>query len=240
MAGHASPLYHLELIREKTRSSQESDILVAFACHDVGKAVSRLGQCCPPLTEKEEAQDYLWMVWSVLTDIVKSPDVTSDMHEYFVYILQSLKQIEKGELPVYTGHQRRVWRDLPLLLECAEASSNNPMAEVAEFTPETAQIWYNLNSPAARTMAANVLGSYDQVIFALKEALETKLNTDPQHLAKAECRIWVACEWIAHGSKTLLLSAQENIGIVDVPEDGTQYFSAGPLYEGPPAVCPHW
>ncbi|KAI1376721.1 hypothetical protein F4677DRAFT_445042 [Hypoxylon crocopeplum] len=104
--------------------------------------------------------------------------------------------------------------------------------ETEEFTPESAQIWRNLYSFAARCMGAGTLGPYTQVIDALREALEEKPDTDRQ-LARAECRIQVACEWIAHSGKPLLWWARENIGHVDVAEDGTQYFPGGPLYEGP-------
>lgn len=112
----------------------------------------------------------------------------------------------------------------------------DPMEDTEEFTPESAQIWRNLSSFAARCMGAGVLGPYTQVIDALREALEEELDID-QDLARAECRIQVACEWIAHGAKPLLWWARENIGIFDFAEDSTQYFPGGPLYQGPPAVC---
>jgi hypothetical protein len=84
-------------------------------------------------------------------------------------------------------------------------------------------------------MGVGVLGPYIQVVVALKSGLETELDTE--NLAKTECKIQVACEWITYGAKVLLSWAQENIGYVDVAEDDTQYFPGGSLYHGPPAMC---
>ncbi|KAL7915564.1 hypothetical protein GGI35DRAFT_475224 [Trichoderma velutinum] len=110
------------------------------------------------------------------------------------------------------------------------------MEDTEEFTPESAQMWRNLSSFAARCMGAGVLGPYTQVIDALREALEEELGIE-RDLARAECKVQVACEWIAHGAKPLLWWARENIGYTDVTEDSTQYFPRGPLYRGPPTVC---
>ena len=110
------------------------------------------------------------------------------------------------------------------------------MEDTEELTPERAQMWRNLSSFAARCMGAGVLGPYAQVINALREALEKDLGIE-RDLARAECKIQVAYEWIAHGAKPLVWWARENSGYSDVAEDSTQYFPGGPLYRGPPTVC---
>ncbi|OTA92448.1 hypothetical protein M434DRAFT_324875 [Hypoxylon sp. CO27-5] len=235
MAEHKNPLFNLQLIRKRTLSPQKSDILNAFACEDAENAASQIDYYCPPLTEKDEAENYLWMVWDLLIDIISSPDVTYEIQEHFISILQNLQQIGKGDLRVWTG-ERRVWRDLPLFPQCMEVSLRDPMGEMEEFTPETAQIWRNISSFAARCMGTGTLGPYSQVVDALREALEEELDTD-HNLAKAECRIQVACEWMSHGAKPLLWWARENIGYTDIADDETQYFPCGSLYKGTPAVC---
>ena len=110
------------------------------------------------------------------------------------------------------------------------------MKDTEEFTLESAQMWRNLSSFAARCMGAGVLGPYTQVINALQVALEEELAIE-RDLARAECKVQVACEWIAHGAKPLVWWARENIGYSDVAEVSTQYFAAGPLYLGPPTMC---
>lgn len=110
------------------------------------------------------------------------------------------------------------------------------MDDTEEFSPETAQMWRNLSSFAARCMGAGVLGPYTQVITALRGALEEELGIE-RDLTTSECKVQVACEWIAHGAKPLVWWARENIGYSDVAEDSTRYFLGGPLYRGPPTVC---
>ncbi|KAK3943111.1 hypothetical protein QBC46DRAFT_422266 [Diplogelasinospora grovesii] len=124
-----------------------------------------------PLEHQQEAEDYLRMVWEVMVDVVRSPDVTSEIHE------------------------RLIWR--------------------------------NLNSFAARCLRAGVLGSYTQVTYALRAALE-ELIID-HDIDETECRIQVVCEWISHGAKHLLWWARENIGYFDVTEEDLgQYIPPGP------------
>ncbi|KAI0129490.1 hypothetical protein BJ170DRAFT_275852 [Xylariales sp. AK1849] len=113
---------------------------------------------------------------------------------------------------------------------------NNPTWEGGESTPESIQMWRNLNSFAARCMGAGVLGLYVKLMDALRETLEEELGID-QDPAKAECNIEVACEWIARCAKLLIWWAQENIGYVDTTEDSTQNLPGGPLYQGPHIVC---
>ncbi|KAK6452848.1 hypothetical protein FP744_10009099 [Trichoderma asperellum] len=202
MEDRESALFGLELITRKTLSPQEVDILKLFACENADEAAFQIDSFCPPLAEQKEASSYLWTVWEVMVDIVRSPDATSEIHKHLVSILQGLVLIAKGELVVWNA-KRQVWGDLPLFPQCMDAYLDSPMDDTEEFTPETAQIWRNLSSFAARCMGAGVLGSYTQVITALRGALEEELGIE-RDLARAECKVQVACEWIAHGAKPLV------------------------------------
>ncbi|KAH6647467.1 hypothetical protein BKA67DRAFT_649215 [Truncatella angustata] len=195
MSEHKNALLYLNLIKKKTLTSQEIDIVDALACENVNEAALRIDSCCPPLAEKEEATDYLW-----------------------------------------AGNQR-VWADLPLFPQCVEGYYNNPMADGAEFTLEYLATWRKMNSFAARCLGAGVLGPYDEVVDALQEAVEEDLDID-QGIVNTECKIQIACDWIAYGAINILRWARENVGLVEVAEDDTQYFPGGYLYQGPPCVCP--
>ncbi|RFU25518.1 hypothetical protein B7463_g10823, partial [Scytalidium lignicola] len=113
----------------------------------------------------------------------------------------------------------------------------DPTSEHKIFTTNSAQIWRNLNSFAARCLGAGLVGPYYQALCTLRLALEENLST-VHEMAITECRIQIACEWISHGGKPLLLWAQENIGYMDVTvEDEANYIEGGSLYDGPPTMC---
>jgi hypothetical protein len=107
----------------------------------------------------------------------------------------------------------------------------DPSSIPGEVTPKDAQIWRNLNAFTARCLGAGVLGPYLQVMDALRLALEEEISA-------SESRVQIACEWIYHSAKPLLLWAQENIDYTDVPaEDEAAFVEAGPLYHGPSPMC---
>jgi hypothetical protein len=112
----------------------------------------------------------------------------------------------------------------------------DPTCDGEDFTQETVQAWININSFSARCMGAGITGPYDLVIYALRDAFEENLAIE-EEFQKAECKIRVACEWLTHSAVPLLWWARENIGLVEVAEDSTQWFPGGPLYQGPPCVC---
>lgn len=113
--------------------------------------------------------------------------------------------------------------------------SLDPFDYPEDLTPEAIQMWRNLSSFAARCTGVDVLSPSTQVIRALQEALEGELEID-RHLARVECNIQVASEWIAHSAKPLLCWALENVGLSDIETNG-QHFAGGSLYRGPPMVC---
>lgn len=103
MEDRESAIFGLELISKKTLSPQEVDILKLFACENADEAAFQIDSFCPPLAEQKEASSYLWTVWEVMVDIVRSPDATSEIHKHLVSILQGLVLIAKGELVVWNG-----------------------------------------------------------------------------------------------------------------------------------------
>ncbi|RDL33086.1 uncharacterized protein BP5553_08525 [Venustampulla echinocandica] len=243
MAQNESSIFHLELIRQKNLSEQETNILYAFAYgmqpatpETAAGAAYQLDCLCPPLEQRHECNDYIWMVWSIMLNIARSPDVTSEVHMRLVSIVESLRQIAKGDLEF--GIHRRVWGDLPMLPICIDAFFSDPTTDPEEeFTPKSAQIWRNFNSFAARCLRAGIAGPYTLVMHVLRSALEEELDTVSE-VGIVECRVQVACEWIFHDAKLLLLWAQENIGYVDVPvEDSACYIEGGTLYHGPSTMC---
>jgi hypothetical protein len=129
---NAGGLSQLQLIKRRQLSKQESSILAAFALafHDLHaesgasrasdaalEAAHRLDSLCPSLDQKEDARDYLWRTWEIMLDIAGSPDVDDNVHWRLLNVLEELLQCAKGELD-----EKRVWRDLPGLADCFDAS----------------------------------------------------------------------------------------------------------------------
>ncbi|KAI1077797.1 hypothetical protein F5B20DRAFT_550415 [Whalleya microplaca] len=243
MADNESSLSHLVLLRRRQISEQGTNILNAFARgmqpatpETTAEAARQLDDCCPPLERKEEVHNYLWTVWEIMLDTARSPDVSDEIQERLVSILESLRLYAKGDLDVW-GSKCRVWRDLPLLPMCMESYFNDPSSETGEFTPESAQIWRKLNTFAARCLASGTIGTYYQAMYALRLALEEELSAVLK-VYITECRIQVACAWMAYGAKPLLWWAKENIGMMDVIEaDTANYVERGALYHGPATMC---
>ncbi|UKZ93257.1 uncharacterized protein TrAFT101_008177 [Trichoderma asperellum] len=84
------------------------------------KLPSRLILSVLLFAEQKEASSYLWTVWEVMVDVVRSPHATSEIHKHLVSILQGLVLIAKGELVVWNA-KRQVWGNLPLFPQCMDA-----------------------------------------------------------------------------------------------------------------------
>ena len=111
------------------------------------------------------------------------------------------------------------------------------MAPEGLFTPSSAQEWLNMNTFGARCMGSGVVSPYSQAMYGLRSGLEEDLSTDHE-VSVTECKIQVACAWIAHGGKPLLWWARENIGNLNVTvEDEANYVEGGSLYHGNPTMC---
>lgn len=108
MAPNESNLFNLELVTKRDLSKQGTDILNAFSRgmqpatpETAAEAARRLDGLCPPLEQEQAAYDYLWMLWEIMLDVVRSPDATSEIHERFVAVLEDLRQCAKGTLDVW-------------------------------------------------------------------------------------------------------------------------------------------
>ncbi|RFU28620.1 hypothetical protein B7463_g7724, partial [Scytalidium lignicola] len=109
MAENASSLFYLELIRQRDLSEQETNILNVFA-HGMYPATLKTAEeaaywldcSCPPLEQgkETEVEGYFWMIWEIMLDITRSPDVSSEVHQRLIVVLRSLKQCAKGDLNV--------------------------------------------------------------------------------------------------------------------------------------------
>lgn len=152
MAERENDLLHVELIKRKTLTPQEASILDAFACHNASTAVARIDSNFPTLADVKSVENYLWDVWEVMIAIVRSPDVTNEVHEYFVGVLQGLSRVAKGEVLVWTVSissleiislktdcipqgERRVWADLPLFYSCMNAWFNSTSLNPTQQNP---------------------------------------------------------------------------------------------------------
>lgn len=105
MAEGESSLFDLELIKKRKLSEQEIGIVNAFSWgvqlatpEAAAEAALQLDYLCPPLEQRADAEDYLWMVWELMIDIAQSPDVKSEVHDGLMSILEDLVQGAKGDL----------------------------------------------------------------------------------------------------------------------------------------------
>ncbi|KAH8817015.1 hypothetical protein F5884DRAFT_694089 [Xylogone sp. PMI_703] len=71
------------------------------------EAAYQLDYLCASLEQEEEVTDYFWMVWEIMFNIVKNPDVTSGIHEQLVNIVRCLQQCAKGDLGVWGWRMRQ-------------------------------------------------------------------------------------------------------------------------------------
>lgn len=101
-------LTQLELIRERTLSQQDTNILGALAlgiqpatAEAAWAAARQLDRLCPSLANEEDALNYLWEVWHLVLDAARSPDVSDEVHIRLVTILEHLQQCAKGEIDVW-------------------------------------------------------------------------------------------------------------------------------------------
>jgi hypothetical protein len=108
MAENKPNLFNLEMVRQKKLSVNETTITATFSHgmrptipEAVTQVARQLGNFCPPLEQEKEAKKYLWMQWDIMLSIATSPDVTSEIQNDLVEILQSLRQIAKGKLAIW-------------------------------------------------------------------------------------------------------------------------------------------
>jgi hypothetical protein len=63
--------------------------------------VIQLNSLCPPLTQEEDAEAYIWVVWDMFLLIARSPDVACEVHVPLVNIIQLLENFAKGSVTIW-------------------------------------------------------------------------------------------------------------------------------------------
>ena len=108
MARNETSLFNFDLMRERELSEEETNVLHAFdsAVHPAtpetaAEAALWLDYFCPPLDQEKDAHQYLWTVWDIMLSIAQSPDVTSQVHDCLLGVVENLRQCAKGELNVW-------------------------------------------------------------------------------------------------------------------------------------------
>ncbi|KAL1843519.1 hypothetical protein VTJ49DRAFT_1112 [Mycothermus thermophilus] len=227
----------------------------------VADAAQLLDSLCPPWEPDrgEKSRNYWWEVFRLLVAIAKSSDVLAWIQERLIAIILELRKIQGDKELVYaseTGHEIRVhiWKDVLLREDLAEhirlGFYADPTSEnrLSAFNASSAQRYQNISWFAARLQAAGILLIDEECVFALKNGLETDLST--LDATVAECRILVACGWLVNCPKELLGWSRA----YDVSEQPPKYepqwgpgdeyprlvpnSEVGPLYSGPPTLCP--
>jgi hypothetical protein len=105
-------IFELEALRRRNQrcslSDKETSILKILASgiypatpEAASKAASQLDILCPPLIKENEAQNYLWTSWDMMLEVAHSPDVTHEIQDRLVSIVQTLEQRAKGNLNVH-------------------------------------------------------------------------------------------------------------------------------------------
>jgi hypothetical protein len=120
MAELDNPLFKLELIKKRTLSELDIAILTTINRETPDEVAYELDYYCPPLTESDDVLNYLWAIWDVMFTIASSPDVTSEVHQHLMAMLQCLAKIDRGELT--TGYMVRIIQDL--VLPCLYINTN--------------------------------------------------------------------------------------------------------------------
>ncbi|KAF4808981.1 hypothetical protein CGCSCA5_v011864 [Colletotrichum siamense] len=201
------------------------------------EAARQLNDLCPPLNRTGEANNWMYMVWLVVLDIVADIGSKDTVQEGCVRILEELVQCAKGMMDVWGVSDLRVWRDLPVFpIAFNEYWENDPTSKpgAEKLHHADVQSWKNISCFAARLMRSGLASDYDQAIIALRTALEEDMNTLPGF---ADCRTQVACLWIKHADKFLLRWALDDPGRAEVAGASPSYLEAGPLYGGPATMC---
>lgn len=65
------------------------------------EAATQLDAWCPPLDQDPNAKNYIWAIWDLVTYIVESHEVTSEMQDGVIRLLHTLQQIPKGTVNAF-------------------------------------------------------------------------------------------------------------------------------------------
>lgn len=241
----STPLPHEEAIlavfgdalRQKEDSSSDdsdnSDIE-----HVSTAAAIALNMLCPPIDDEskdEKGQDegtadtavtmeaFLWSFWTLLLGIARivPHDTEHPGQATLVAILDQLRQLPRGTVSVWGNSDMQLWRDLPLFVPRWTEGSARPRVIVENtnvsisISDEAIRHWRNQSAFSARCLQAGLTTWYDEAVYALRDALEgksdsNKVDRDNTLTSAQWCSVLVATEWIVHSGKALFKKAQEN------------------------------
>ncbi|KAF4808982.1 hypothetical protein CGCSCA5_v011866 [Colletotrichum siamense] len=236
-------VYRIKKFQNRDFSEQQRDIISALDLslqRDVPDAAERAAEkidsLCPPSDQKVEVQDWLWMLWETVIDVVRFGQCYAVGYyiDQMFAILVCLQKRAHGYVKI-EGVERRLWQDLPMFSYCMDAYLSDPTRGCSELDITESHRWTSLNELAARCLGSGVAGPYHHALDAMRSNLEEELSSDRWVLST---RMDVAELWIRHARKPILKWALENAGRTDPPkEDSMDYEESGPLYHGPPMMC---
>ncbi|KAK0371977.1 hypothetical protein CLIM01_10658 [Colletotrichum limetticola] len=209
-------LRQLDLLKKLDLSDIEVQILDILA-YDVratswetaSEAAFYLDALCPPLEQRKEAEGYFYVIWSLVTDIETSHDVTKETQTHLVNTLPNAKQDPTQE------------------------------ATTESFTSKDAQEWRNINRFGAMLLGMGVLGLHTQAMDALRSALEEEPSPIPavaECRLRVACE-WIRQSarpllgWARENVGYSEMPEYER----DLTEEAIAY--QGVLYDGPPIMC---
>lgn len=76
-------------------------------------AVKRINRLCPDVQSKQEIEDFIWKLWSVLLSLVKGTATDDERMSFLVTFIQLLKSSEVGSVSIW-GENMELWGSLPL------------------------------------------------------------------------------------------------------------------------------
>jgi hypothetical protein len=106
--GTEGSIFELYAIKSRKLSDQQTKVLNVLASgiypatsDTAAETVIQLNSLCPPLTQEEDAEAYIWVVWDMFLLIARSPDVACEVHVPLVNIIQLLENFAKGSVTIW-------------------------------------------------------------------------------------------------------------------------------------------
>ncbi|RFU81863.1 hypothetical protein TARUN_326 [Trichoderma arundinaceum] len=182
-------------------------------------AADGIDQLCP---RNEDAEGYLWSLWTLFIDISKRIPLDDARIQSLVEVVKKLKAKQGGSIEIW-GSPSSLWADLPLfgpVMRDAWNATPNFDSSPEEAT-KIAQ-WISLNSFAARLLGSSVQSWTNFALWELRDGLEEPL---PTQQAK-DTHLITASEWITHAGRVLEGEGQKG---TQLDENDTRALAAGTL-----------
>ncbi|KAL6803835.1 hypothetical protein J3E68DRAFT_391653 [Trichoderma sp. SZMC 28012] len=204
--------------------SQLAGLLDAAINHTASAQVTADGidKLCP---RNEDAEGFLWSLWSLLADTAKHIPLDDPRLQHLVEILKALNAKQTGSVEIW-GSQHELWADMPLF-GAVMREEWNASPEFVGKPDQAAKIaqWLSLNSFAARLLSASVSSWTNFAVWELRDGLEEPLSTDEAR----DTHLITASEWITQAGQVLY---KETKNSVELDSQATQVLSPGSLIKG--------